>query len=44
MPELQSSPNHWNQRGLFQQRDYLSQNSETEEMMKVCFDCHASVL
>jgi len=32
------------QRGIFQPRDYLSQNSETEWMMKVCLDCHASVL
>jgi len=42
--QLQPSFNQWNQRGLFHPRDYLSQNSETDWIMKVCFDCHASVL
>jgi len=44
MPHLQSSPNQCNRRGLCQPRDCLSQNSEIDWMIKVCFDCHASVL
>jgi len=44
IPWLQSSPNQWKQRRLFQPLDYLSQNSETHWMMEVCFDCHTSVL
>jgi len=43
IPWLQSSPNQCNQGGLFQLRDFLSQNSETDWMMKMCCDCHASV-
>jgi len=41
---IQSSPHQLNQRGIFQPRDYLSQNSETDWMMKMCLDCHASII
>ena len=43
-PGYSYGPRQWNQRGLFQPRDYLSQNPETDCMMRVCFDCHTSVL
>jgi len=44
LPLIQSSPRQWKQRGLFQLLYYFSQKSETGGMMKVRFDCHASVL